>query len=103
LADGLVGARSRDIIKIAMELKLPTSGASADAVKDDTLTGYGPSSSNSGKQTARLADQIFKGIKPGDLPVETAESYLAINLKTAKAISLNIPDEILRQADTVIR
>ncbi len=56
-----------------------------------------------GRQAARLADQILKGVKPADLPVETPEFYLTINLKAAQAIDLDIPDEILRQADNVIR
>lgn len=55
-----------------------------------------------GKQTARLVDQIFKGTAPAVLPVETDEAFLGINLKTAQAIGLSIPDEILRQAKTVI-
>jgi putative ABC transport system substrate-binding protein len=56
-----------------------------------------------GKQTARLAHQIRQGGKPADLPVETAEFYLTINLKTAEAIGLDIPDEVLFQADIIIR
>jgi putative ABC transport system substrate-binding protein len=56
-----------------------------------------------GKQGARLAHQIRQGAKPADLPVETSEFYLTLNLKTAEAIGLDIPDEILRQADTIIR
>jgi putative tryptophan/tyrosine transport system substrate-binding protein len=56
-----------------------------------------------GQQAARLVDQIFKGAKPSDLPVETAEHFLHINLKTATALGLDIPDAILRQADKVIR
>jgi putative ABC transport system substrate-binding protein len=56
-----------------------------------------------GKQAARLADQVFQGIAPADLPVETAEFFLTINLQTADALGLDIPDEILRQADTIIR
>ncbi|MBN1873098.1 MAG: hypothetical protein JXA33_02635 [Anaerolineae bacterium] len=56
-----------------------------------------------GKQTARLADQILQGVKPSDLPVEMTEFGLVINLKTANAIGLNIPDTILRRANTVIR
>jgi len=56
-----------------------------------------------GKQAARLAHQIFQGIKPADLPVETGELFMTINLKTAKAIGLEIPDNILQQADTIIR
>ena len=56
-----------------------------------------------GQQAARLADQIVKGIKPADLPVETAEHFLHINIQTATAIGLDIPDEYLRQADMVMR
>ena len=56
-----------------------------------------------GKQTARLAHQIFQGAEPADLPVETAEFFFAINLKTAEAIGFDIPDEVLLQADTIIR
>jgi ABC-type uncharacterized transport system substrate-binding protein len=55
------------------------------------------------KQAARLADQALQGTAPADLPVETAEYFLNINLKVADAIGFDIPDEILRQADTVIR
>jgi putative ABC transport system substrate-binding protein len=55
------------------------------------------------KQGARLAHQIRQGVKPADLPIETAEFYITINLKTAQAIGLDIPDEVLLQADTIIR
>jgi putative ABC transport system substrate-binding protein len=103
LPDSLIGTRVPDLMKTAIELQLPTSGASFDAVKNNTLIGYGPDPSRSGKQAARLVDRILRGVKPADLPVETAEFYLAINLKVAEAIGLDIPDEILRQADTIIR
>ena len=56
-----------------------------------------------GKQAARLSHQILRGSKPADLPVEMAEVSLTINLKTAQAIGLDIPDEILLRADKVIR
>ena len=56
-----------------------------------------------GEQAARLTDQILKGAKPADLPVETGEHSLRIDLRTATAIGLAIPDEILGQADVVIR
>jgi len=56
-----------------------------------------------GKQTARIADQVIQGIKPADLPVETADFISTINLKTAAAIGLDVPDEILLQADNIIR
>jgi len=56
-----------------------------------------------GRQAARLAHQIRQGVKPGDLPIETSEVSLTINLKTADAIDLNIPESVLLQANTVIR
>jgi putative ABC transport system substrate-binding protein len=56
-----------------------------------------------GQQAARLADQILKGAKPADLPVETAEYFLHVNIQTATAIGLEIPDAILRQTDAVMR
>jgi putative ABC transport system substrate-binding protein len=103
LPDSLISTRMSDLIIAAIELQLPTSGANTEIVKDGLLTSYGMEQISSGKQAARLADQIFQGIKPGDLPVETAEFYSAINLRTAEAIGLYISDEILLQADIIVR
>jgi putative tryptophan/tyrosine transport system substrate-binding protein len=58
---------------------------------------------DSGKRVARLAHQIFTGIKPSDIPVETPESLLTINLKTAEKIGVAVPDHILVQAKRFIR
>jgi putative ABC transport system substrate-binding protein len=103
LPDGLVAARLSELIEVANKLKLPTSGPSDPSIEQGALTVYGTREDASAKQAARLANQILRGVKPADLPVETAEFYLAINLKTAEALGLDIPDEILRQADTVVR
>jgi len=70
---------------------------------DDMLFTYGTNYAGPGQQAARLVDQILKGKKPADLLVETGEFFLRINLKTATAIGLDIPDGLLRQADTVMR
>jgi len=56
-----------------------------------------------GRQAARLAHQIRMGVKPSELPMETAEAFLTINLSTAEKIGLNIPDNILMQAKKIIR
>lgn len=56
-----------------------------------------------GKQAARLASQIQQGVKPGDLPVEAAEYYFAVSLKTAEKIGVEIPDDMLQQADDIFR
>jgi ABC-type uncharacterized transport system substrate-binding protein len=47
--------------------------------------------------------QILRGVKPADLPVETAELFTSINLKTAEIIGLNVSDDVIRQANVVVR
>jgi putative ABC transport system substrate-binding protein len=104
LPDGLVATRWTDLVTLANNRNLPTSAANVSSVESvDALSSFGFDQRLAGKQTARLADRIFKGDKPADLPVEVVEFYLAINLQTAKAIGLDIPEEILRQADIIIR
>lgn len=103
LVDTLISSRIPDIIAASIERRIPMSGANADAIKQGTLTGYGPMQEASGRQTARLADQILRGAQPSSLPVEATEMYLGVNLETARAIGLEIPDTILRRADTIIR
>jgi len=103
LVDTLIGSYILDLTETAIEQRLPMASANADAIKQGALMGYGPRQEASGRQAARLADQILKGAKPSDLPVETAEVYLGINLQTAQAIGLEVPELILRRADTIIR
>jgi putative tryptophan/tyrosine transport system substrate-binding protein len=104
LPDILVNANVLNIYKIANEHKLPTSGPNTKTVNEGALTAYGVNLAIAArKQAARLVSQIIQGTKPADLPVETAEYFSAINLKTAQAIGLDIPDAILRQANIIIR
>jgi len=104
LPDSLIGHRTADFAETAIQRKLPTSGPNPVSVTDSGfLTSYSADPTGYGKQAARLVDQILRGVKPADLPVEMAEFILAINLKTAKAIGLDIPDSILRQADIIVR
>ena len=68
------------------------------------LVSYGPDSFQTGRQAARLVDKILKGANPADIPVETnSKIEFVINLKTAKALGLTIPPEILYRADRLIR
>jgi putative tryptophan/tyrosine transport system substrate-binding protein len=104
LPDSLISTRMSDLVKAATKLKLPVSGANIDVVKTgNVLTSFGSDQILTGKQAARMTDQIFRGITPADLPVESAEFYLAINLKVANAIGLDIPDKILRLANIIVR
>lgn len=70
---------------------------------EDVLITFSPDFFQSGKQAARLADQILKGTRPADLPVEASDISLVINLKTAEKIGLHIPDNVLVQANRIIR
>ena len=94
-------ARGNAIRHHAMARGIPAGAYALPA--DDVLFAYRTNPADIGKQAARLADQIFQGKQPADLLVATAEFFLRINLKTATAIGLDIPDGLLRQADTVMR
>lgn len=83
--------------------RLPLSAPSLVQVEAGALFSYGFVHTEIGRQAARLAGQIFRGVRPGDLPVEMAESVLSLNLATARRIGIEIPDHLLLQADRVIR
>jgi putative ABC transport system substrate-binding protein len=64
---------------------------------------YGPDLAECFERAAALADRILKGAKPGELPFEQPTRYkFAINVKTAKALGLEIPQSVIARADTVI-
>jgi ABC-type uncharacterized transport system substrate-binding protein len=56
-----------------------------------------------GNQPGRAAHLIFQGVKPADLPVETADFLVTLNLKTVQAIGLTVPDDLPAKADTITR
>jgi putative ABC transport system substrate-binding protein len=103
LPDSTVNARIQDLAAIALERKLPVSGPSMVQVADGALMAYGIIHTEAGRQAAQIADQVLRGAVPGDLPVQTAESYLGINLIVAEAIGIEISVDFLQQAEIVIR
>lgn len=101
--DSLVNKRIKDIAPLCLAKKIPLCGPSSAQVKQGALAAIGINHSEVGKQAARIASAILKGTEPGNLPVETAESYLFINQVTARSIGVEIPAQMLRNAVDVIR
>jgi putative ABC transport system substrate-binding protein len=93
--------RNEPLSHAAITRKLPM--ISCLPLDDAVLMTFSADLFRAGKQTARLAQMVYNGAKPSDLPVETCDAELTINLKTAEAIGVYIPDEILLQAETIIR
>lgn len=102
LPSGFFSARAAAYAEAGITHKLPVTSV-APQTEAGLLMSYGHDYPSMGIQLSRLVDQIFKGADPGDLPVETPEFFLSINLQTAAAIGLEIPDDILVQADNLIR
>lgn len=104
LPDTQVNIRIKEWAALANARKLPTSGPNLAAMNDGILTSYGVDLAVSGKeQAARMADQILKGASPATMPVEMADFFSGVNLQIADTIGIQVPDEILRQTDKIIR
>ena len=110
-ADGLVVlpdpaflTRRREVADMALEHRLPSIYARREAVQAGGLVAYGASLSDQIGRATAYADRILKGARPAELPVEQPTKLeLVINLKTAKALGLTIPQSLLLQADEVIQ
>jgi putative tryptophan/tyrosine transport system substrate-binding protein len=91
------------IITLAARYRLPAVYSYRFFVADGGLISYGADSVEPFRRAAGYVDRILKGEKPGDLPVQAPTKYaLVINLKTAKALGLEIPSSVLARADEVI-
>jgi putative ABC transport system substrate-binding protein len=94
----------RRIVEFAAKNRLPSIYAWKDPVSAGGLMAYGINVRQAYRRAAYYVDRILRGTKPGDLPVEQPTKFdLVINLKTAKALGLTIPDSLLLRADEVIQ
>jgi putative ABC transport system substrate-binding protein len=92
------------IAVLALDAGLPTMSQEESWAVAGGLISYGPTIADTFRRTAYFVDRLLKGAKPEDLPVEQATGFkLTVNLRTAKALRLTIPDSILQRADELIR
>ncbi len=104
LADGMLFENRTRIVEFAAKSRLPAIFPERQFAEAGGLMTYGPSIASNFRRAATYVDKILKGAKPADLPVEQPTRFdLVVNLKTAKALGLTIPQSILVQATEVIQ
>src|SRR6185436_10878227 len=88
------------VAELALQHRLPAIAALKELPQAGLLLSYGPDFLDIYRRAAGYADRILKGAKPGDLPIEMSTKYeLVVNVKTAKALGLTIPQSLLLRAD----
>jgi ABC-type uncharacterized transport system substrate-binding protein len=103
-ADGLTQMHQQTIVDLVARNRLPAAYPAREFVEAGGLMAYAVNYPDLYFRFARFIDKIFKGAKPGELPVEQPTKFeLVINLKTAKALGLTIPPSVLTRADEVLR
>ena len=104
LPDAVFFEKRARLADLAAKHRLPTIYQVREQAEAGSLMSYGPSIPDMCRRAATYVDKILKGAKPGDLPIEQPTKFqLVINLKTAKALGLTIPQSLLLQADQVIQ
>jgi putative ABC transport system substrate-binding protein len=103
LSDAMLRSHRTRLADLAASSRLPAAYGIRESVEAGGLMSYGPSFLELYRRSAAYVDKILKGAKPADLPVEHPTKFdLVINMKTAKALGLTIPQSVLQRADHVI-
>jgi putative ABC transport system substrate-binding protein len=102
--DAFFSTQANTLVGLASQARLPVIYPSREYASKGALMFYGPNLTDQCRRAAGYVDKILKGAKPSDLPIEQPTQFeLVVNLKTAKALGLTIPQSILLRADEVIQ
>jgi putative ABC transport system substrate-binding protein len=102
LQDPMLVSQQRQILELAAKHRLPAIFSDGALVEAGGLMSYGPKLADFHRRAAVFVDKILKGARPGDLPVEQPTQFeLRVNLRTAKALQLSLPQSILVRADVI--
>jgi putative ABC transport system substrate-binding protein len=103
VGDGMLWTQRTRIVDFAIKQRLPTMFPDREFAEAGGLMVYGPNAADTIRRAAALVDRVLKGAKPANLPVEQpTQMDLLLNLKTAKALGLSVPQSLLVRADRVI-
>jgi putative ABC transport system substrate-binding protein len=103
MVNPLLRNERRRIVKLAMAHRLPVVAGERVFAEEGALLSYGADTSVNYRRAAYYVDRILKGTKPGDLPMEQPTKFeLVVNMKTAKALGLTLPQPLLMRVDRVI-
>jgi len=101
--DGAITAKREEVLRLAAERRIPVVSIYKDFAKSGGLIAYGPKLEIVYRRAAHFVDKLLKGERTGDLPIEQPAIFdVVVNLKTAKALGIAIPETVLVGADEVI-
>ena len=103
VANGIAVSRRVRMIEMTTRARIPVIGLNVPMAEAGALLSFGPSIADQLRRSAHLVDKVLRGARPADIPVEAANVLdLVVNLKTAKALGITIPQSIMLRADKVI-